>query len=397
MRNTLTLALIPLFLFVSSTGFADPIKDSLDKGVKFLAANQNPDGGYGPFGKESRVKNESDVGITAFIVYTMAIHPRNYQVVDGPFISKAVSYLLKHQQPDGGFYHPKDPVLKNYRTSVALMAMVKLNRVAYSEQIRRARAFIVSQQRSENTNYSKAEHLSFGSVGHSGSLRGDLSNAAFAAEAMREAGFSASEPFWKKLQTFVSRCQNNAEVDPLLKKTGIGTTKDWGFRYAPNDTRGPSESLDDGSIAYSSYGTMSYQGLKSLLYANIDKKDPRVKGAFKWISDNFSITENPGMSSPGNPKAGQQGLFYYYHTMAKTLSVYGEPVLVDSKGVKHTWAKELSDHLLKLQNGDGHWVNKSGRWWENLPTLDTAYAMISLSLCRGDLARQAASAGTTDK
>ncbi|SVD53698.1 uncharacterized protein METZ01_LOCUS406552, partial [marine metagenome] len=72
MRNTLTLALIPLFLFVSSTGFADPIKDSLDKGVKFLAANQNPDGGYGPFGKESRVKNESDVGITAFIVYTMA-------------------------------------------------------------------------------------------------------------------------------------------------------------------------------------------------------------------------------------------------------------------------------------------------------------------------------------
>ena len=156
------------------------------------------------------------------------------------------------------------------------MALVKLNRVAYSEQLRKARAFIVSQQRSENTNYSKEKHLSFGSVGHSGSLRGDLSNAAFAAEAMREAGYSASEPFWKKLQTFVSRCQNNAEVDPLLKKTGIGTTKDWGFRYAPNDTRGPSESLDDGSIAYSSYGTMSYQGLKRLLYANVDKYDPRV-------------------------------------------------------------------------------------------------------------------------
>jgi hypothetical protein len=83
--------------------------------------------------------------------------------------------------------------------------------------------------------------------------------------------------------------------------------------------------------------------------------------------------------------------------MAKTLSVYGEPVLVDSKGVKHNWAKELSEHLLEIQNKDGHWVNKSGRWWENLPTLDTAYAMISLSLCRGDLARQAASSDATDK
>ena len=389
MRKILTVTLIPLFLLAGSVCFADPIKDALDKGVKFLAKNQNADGGYGPFGSESRVKDASDVGITAFIVYTCAIHPRKYQVVDGPFMSKAVKYILSHQQPDGGFYLPKDPVLKNYRTSVALMALVKLDRVAYSEPIRRARAFIVSQQRNERSNYSKGEHLSFGSVGHSGSLRGDLSNAAYAAEAMREAGFSASEPFWKKLQLFVSRCQNNPQVDSLLGKSGIGSTKDWGFRYAPNDTRGPSESLDDGSTAYSSYGSMTYQGLKSLLYSNVDKKDPRVLGAFKWISDNFTVTENPGMRTPGDPKAGLQGLYYYYHTMAKTLSVYGEPVLVDSKGVKHNWAEELSGHLMKLQGEDGRWENTSGRWWENLPPLDTAYAMISLSICRDDLARQA--------
>ena len=397
MRKILTTALTALFLFTSSLGYADPIKDSLDKGVKFLAKNQNPDGGYGPFGSESRVKNASDVGITAIIVYTCAIHPRKYTVVDGPFMSKAVAYLLSHQQPDGGFYHSKDPVLKNYRTSVALMALVKLDRVAYSESIRRARAFIVTQQRSERTNFSKDEHLSFGAVGQSGSLRGDLSNAAYAAEAMREAGFSASEPFWKKLELFVSRCQNSPTGDALLGKSGIGSTKDWGFRYAPNDTRGPRESLDDGSTAFSSYGSMTYQGLKSLLYANIDKKDPRVQGAFKWISDNFSLAENPGMRTPADPKAGLQGLYYYYHTMAKTLSVYGESVLVDSKGVKHSWAAELSDHLMKLQGPDGHWQNTSGRWWENLPTLDTAYAMIALSLCRDDLARQAASKAGAEK
>ena len=81
MRKILTVTLIPLFLLAGSVCFADPIKDALDKGVKFLAKNQNADGGYGPFGSESRVKNTSDVGITAFIVYTCAIHPRKYQVL----------------------------------------------------------------------------------------------------------------------------------------------------------------------------------------------------------------------------------------------------------------------------------------------------------------------------
>jgi len=52
---------------------------------------------------------------------------------------------------------------------------------------------------------------------------------------------------------------------------------------------------------------------------------------------------------------------------------------------------------MKLQGPDGHWQNTSGRWWENLPTLDTAYAMIALSLCRDDLARQAASKAGSEK
>ena len=367
---------------------AGPLEDALDGAVKFLAAGQNADGGYGPFGADSRVENASDVGITAFVVFAIARHPRGYATVDGPFLSRAVDFLLSHQQPDGGFYHPKDPVLTNYRTCVALLALVELDRVAYAEQIRRARDFVIAQQRDERIRYTAEEHLSFGSVGHSGALRGDLSNAAFAAEAMFAAGLSASEPFWKKLDTFVSRCQNSPEVDPLLRKSGIGTTGNYGFRYAPNDTRGPKESLDDGSIAYSSYGSMTYQGLKSLLYANVSKDDPRVRGAFEWISRTFTVKENPGMGAPGDPRAGLQGLFYYYHAMAKSLSVYGEPIIEDERGVRHDWARELSAHLIQLQRPGGYWQNTSGRWWEDLPTLDTAYAMLALSICGEEIARR---------
>jgi len=395
--SSLSIAVLVAALLPSATASADPIKDALDRAMLFIQKGQNADGGYGPFGDAARVENASDVGITAFVIYAIACHPRNFKAVDGPFLSRAVDYLLRHQQPDGGFYHPKDPVLQNYRTCVALMALVKLDRVKYADAIRRARNYVIAEQRDERKRFDKNQHLGYGSVGHSGSLRGDLSNAAFSAEAMQLAGLSASEPFWKKLELFVSRCQNHSSLDPLVKKAGIGTTSDYGFRYAPNDTRGPKDSLDDGSAAFSSYGTMTYQGLKSLLYANVKKSDPRVQGAFQWLSKNFTVTENPGMKMPQNPTAGLQGLFYYYHTMSKTLQLYGEPVLTDGRGVQHNWAQELSQHLLKLQKPGGFWKNNSGRWWEDLPTLDTSYAMIALSVCREELARQKKEAAAGSK
>ena len=58
---------------------------------------------------------------------------------------------------------------------------------------------------------------------------------------------------------------------------------------------------------------MTYAGLKSMIYAGVDKDDQRVTAARKWITQFYTIEENPGM--------GQQGLFYYYQTFAKTLSI----------------------------------------------------------------------------
>ena len=119
-----------------------------------------------------------------------------------------------------------------------------------------------------------------------------------------------------------------------------------------------------------SYGSMTYAGLKSLLYADVDRQDQRVQAAYKWISENFTVTTTPHMDS--------QGLFYYYHTMAKALQAYGQEILIDGKGTKHEWAQELAAHLLKIQSPDGFWVNENGRWWENDPVLVTAYCVLAL-------------------
>ena len=393
-------ALVSLSLIVSLLSIpatvhsADDIQGALQKATEYFMAHQNPDGGYGPYAGdgEARVPNVSDVGITALVVYALARHPARYKPEDGPWLSRAVDYLLSKQQPDGAFYDPRDPALKNYRTSVVILALSALDPARYSEAIEKARRYVTGLQHDESSRYAPDEHISFGGIAYGGSsVRPDLSNSGLAAEALWESGTSASHPLWRRLEVFVSRCQNMPDVPPLLERAGIGTTGDGGFRYAPNDTRGPVESLD-GKRVFSSYGSMTYQGLKSLLYAGVKRDDPRVAKAFEWISRNFTVKENPGMATDLDPQAGKQGYFYYVHTMAKCLSVYGEPRLRDARGVEHDWARELSGHLLAIQKEDGSWVNESDRWWENLETLDTAFAMVTLSICRDEMAKQARAA-----
>lgn len=364
------------------------IKSAMDQGARWLANHQNPDGGYGPFGDRARIKNASDVGITAYALYAFSRHPRAYSEFDGTFISEAVDFLLARQKPDGAFYDDRDPTLPNYRTSVAILALSHLDATRYSRAILRAREFVKSQQFSESDRYERSRHLSYGGIGYGGGLRPDLSNSQFALEALSRSGLSASDELWARAQVYLRRCLNSKEVDGLLKEARIGTTGDGGARYAPNDTRGPSETLDDGTRVFSSYGSMTYAALKSFLYARADRDDPDVKGLFGWISRNFTVRENPGMATEANPGAGLHGLFYYYQTMAKALRLYGEPVVKDARGVERHWASELATRLLAIQKDDGRWQNESDRWWENLPSLDTAYALVALAECRDQLQQE---------
>ena len=361
------------------------IKSAMDGGVRWLANHQNPDGGYGPYGDDFRIKNASDVGITAYALYAFSRHPRGYSEVDGPFISKAVDFILARQKPDGAFYDRRDPTLLNYKTSVVILALSHLDPTRYSKAILRAREFVKNQQFSESGGYDRSRHLSYGGIGYGGGLRPDNSNSQFALEALSRSGLSASDELWARAQVYLRRSLNSKGVDSLLKEARIGTTGDGGARYAPNDTRGPVETLDDGTRVFSSYGSMSYAALKSFLYARVDRRDPAVAGLFRWVSRNFTVRENPGMATKNSPRAGRQGLFYYYQTMAKALHLFGEPVVTDAAGVEHHWASELTTHLLAIQKDDGHWKNESDRWWENLPTLDTSYSLVALAECSAQL------------
>src|SRR5258708_29173220 len=171
----------------------------------------------------------------------------------------------------------------------------------------------------------------------------------------------------KNAVVFVSICQNlesEYNTTPFASKVNDG-----GFYYTPaaggTSQAGPT---DNGGLR--SYASMTYAGLKSMIYAGVAEKDPRVQAAFKWIQKHYSLDQNPGM--------GQSGLFYYFHTFAKALDAMNLNVLEDAAGKKHNWRSEITNHLLSLQQENGSWVNPDNRWMEGDPNMATAYSLLTL-------------------
>ena len=74
-------------------------------------------------------------------------------------------------------------------------------------------------------------------------------------------------------------------------------------------------------------------------------------------------------------------MYYYYNTMAKCLDALGIEIVVDAKGQKHDWRKDITEALAKRQRPDGSFSNVAN-WMEADPNLVTGYALMALSYCR---------------
>ena len=85
-------------------------------------------------------------------------------------------------------------------------------------------------------------------------------------------------------------------------------------------------------------------------------------------------------SSSTDPGKGQQGLYYYYHTMAKALTLAGADEFETKDGKSVHWREALAVKLINLQTANGSWANENGRWFEKDPVLVTSYAVIALGM-----------------
>lgn len=334
------------------------IGSMIDRAVKFLRPRQDAKGGW---------STQREPGITALVVTALL---RSGQVPPGdPMITRALKYLEGFIGPNGGL---SEAPHANYSTSIALVAFQQANiNGRYDRAIKAGQDFLKSMQWDETEGKGRDDAF-YGGAGYGGgNSRPDLSNTAFFMEALRDTGLPADDPNLQKALVFVSRCQNlKSEFND---QPWAGKVNDGGFIYTAAQG-GSSMAGKEANGGLRSYASMTYAGLKSMIYAGLSREDPRVKAAVTYITHHYSLDENPGLV--------QQGLYYYYHTLAKTMSVLDTPTITDSAGVSHDWKSELTAALAKRQQPDGSWVNPADRFMEGDPNLVTAYALLALAYAR---------------
>jgi hypothetical protein len=415
-----------------------------------------------------------------------------------PAIAKGVEFLLSKQQPDGGIY---DRILPSYNTAISLTALCMIpepsERVV--EAIKKAQAYLVGLQYGEDAVAGEGGEAArvvskddpfYGGWGYGNRGRPDLSNTAFAVEALRASGLPDGHAAYQRALVFLQRCQmleknpagevvndmpyargstqggfvyatsvNKDEVgvgqsfageiaeslsgppgfaavvtlgaqpdgkpgtltraqiqqrvtekggervkDGVMVVLGAGMAGDAAGAFEVRAATDSAETLEaivrealadapggvagvkvravsawKGESRLRSYGTMTYSGLKSYLYAGLDRKDPRVLAAAKWIAHNYTLNENPGL--------GTDGMYYYFLVFSRSLAAYGfevVPARIDGNDwpQRRYWKEDLTKRLAELQEPDGSFRVVDDRWMEDNTVLITAYGLVALQYAR---------------
>lgn len=337
------------------TTSSDTRKVMIDKAVAYLRdVGQREDGSF---------SSKTGPGITGLIVAGLL-------AVDlpasDPTVAKSLRFLEGIRREDGGFYAPQSRHA-NYETCLAIMAFSKANKDGkYDDFIRGAERFVKQQQWDEGEGI-QSDDNAYGGAGYGSKSRPDLSNTSFMIEALRTAGCAEDDEAIQRALLFVSRCQNlESPTNPTEFASKIN---DGGFYYTPA-AGGESMAGKDENGGLRSYASMTYAGLKSMIFAGVEKDDYRVKAARDFLQKNYSVSTNPGM--------GSSGLYYYQQTMSKALEALDEPTFQTVDGPRE-WKVDLIKQLQETQQENGSWTNPDPRWMEGDPNLVTGYSLLTLS------------------
>ncbi|MCA8920087.1 MAG: terpene cyclase/mutase family protein [Planctomycetes bacterium] len=332
---------------------------------------------------------------------------------DQDIFSESVNFLAESQEQNGSWSYAPSNVMPEakgqravYITSIVVELFSKLNGVdspwkgKLDDAIAKGREYIVQSQVGNADGpapdydpnkvgfggwaYSKEEidHA----VGEKGKPASNMSTTTYAIDALHACGVEPGDKIFKDALTFLKRNQNAGEVqdegfeamykDKKIKMADKGDPNYGGSIYSEETSKSGVRENEDGTVTLLSYGTMTYNLLRDYLFAGLKKDDLPVKLAWRWIQRNYTVSHVPGYE---DSKDYEQGLYYYYVSMAKTLNALGvDHVEEPDRGLKHDWRADLVKELQKRQKGDGSWVNSTSRWQEDSPTLCTCYALIAL-------------------
>ncbi len=345
------------------------------RAADWLVARQRPDGSF---------SNSRFPGLTAIALWALE-GANDAKYADS--IRHASDFILSCVQPDGGIYRPVPGRvgggLSTYNTALCLTALSFCGRDDIDRVVLDARTFLADSQLKGDDEFAGG----FGYDKSAPKRYADLNNTAFVIEAMRRTqGFEDRRPAgerkadldWAAALAFAESLHNGSDAGDSAG----------GFAYSPADAKAGTEKTESGKSVLRSYGSITYSGLLSLVYCNLDRTDPRVRSAVDWTARHWTLDENPGV--------GDQGLYFFYDIVSRALSAAGLDLIprVAASGDASSggpeagdgpidWRAEMIDKVVSLQREDGSFVNTNGRFWENDPVLCTSYSAISLAFAAG--------------
>lgn len=343
------------------------IEQSIARGNNWLLEQQKADGYW----------DDNEIPAFSALALNAIVRDPNVKRENGKFsdrIEQGYQWLLKQQKEDGGFYNRG---LGTYNTATSLTSLLATGRKEFEPAIVKARKYLVGAQWDEGEK-GKADNHNDGGIGYgSDDSYTNLSTTYLAIEAIALSesviadGKYGKQPSlnWDAALTFLSRCQNLEETNDQEWANDDPRVKG-GVIYAPGQSKGKDIEAKDGRVALRSYGSMTYAGMLSMIYAKVDINDPRVSAMKSWLGDNYTLDENPGL--------GPQGIYYYFQAMAKALTAAQMDTLPLTDGTEVDWRTELGSKLLQLQRENGSWVNDNGRFMESNAVLVTSYSILAL-------------------
>jgi hypothetical protein len=331
-------------------------------------------------------------------------------------IRSSINFILENQETTGAWsYMPLDvmPQARGQRavyiTSLAAQLLVDLNttrgpwRGRLNSQIELARDYLrTSQVGAEGGPLEEYDEDQPGYGGWAYSREeleagradtrpsANMSTTTFAIDALKACGLDKDDPLWDRALRFLKRSQNAGEVQDEgwraidrtsgrpIRPAAPGSPDHGGAIYSEDLSYAEGgEENEDGTITLFSYGSMTYNLLRSYLFAGLERDSIPVRLAYGWIQRNYTVERVPGFR---NPDHFDMGLYYYYMSMANTLGVWGEDYVEEpERGLRYNWRKDIVKALQERQQEDGRWVNENhSRWQENSPVLCTAYALMAL-------------------
>lgn len=338
---------------------------ALNRALDWLAACQKPNGAW---------SNEDFPALTAFpvLAFIQSEYPGKNEIV-----SKGINYILSCVRDDGGIYRDvketKGGGLSNYNTAICMTALHAAGYPALTPIVQSARKFVAASQHLGDDVYRGG----FGYDRETKRAYTDLLNTFYAVEGMRKT---------ESVEDLRSNTEERVDIDwdatvkfaeRMQNKPVSGTNDAGGFIYNPSDPKAGAATNESGAVYFRSYGSMTYAGLLALIYANVSRDDARVRSAFDWAREHWSLQENPGM--------GAQGLYFFYNVLTKALSAYGRDLVPLKDGSYANWREDIVEKLIELQKVDpktgyGFWQNETGRYWENDSVLVTAYSVLTLQM-----------------